>query len=218
MTGVQTCALPICIAQWGGGLWSGDTESSWKALEGQIAVGINHSLSLSPFWGSDIGGFFPNEELTGELYVRWYQFAAFCPSFRSHGRTWWMRLPWGWGMNKMGPKENRDNPLLSELNNPAIELVCKQFAELRYQLIPYTYTLAWQARDTGMPLMRAMWLHYPGDENARGLGNQYLWGRDMLVAPVFTQGAVARDIYLPEGQWYDWWTNAKITGGQTVTR
>ena len=206
------------IAQWGGWLWSGDTESSWKALEGQIAVGINHSLSLSPFWGSDIGGFFPNEELTGELYVRWYQFAAFCPSFRSHGRTWWMRLPWGWGMNKMGPKENRDNPLLSELNNPAIELVCKQFAELRYQLIPYTYTLAWQARDTGMPLMRAMWLHYPGDENARGLGNQYLWGRDMLVAPVFTQGAVARDIYLPEGQWYDWWTNAKVTGGQTVTR
>ena len=86
------------IARWGGWVWSGDTESSWKSLEAQIAVGINHSLSLSPFWGSDIGGFFPTRELTGELYARWFQFGAFCPSFRSHGRTWWTRLPWGWGL------------------------------------------------------------------------------------------------------------------------
>lgn len=88
------------IAQWGGWVWSGDTESAWKTLEGQIAVGINHSLSLSPFWGSDIGGFYPNEELDGELYARWFQFGAFCPSFRSHGRTWWTRLPWGWGLSE----------------------------------------------------------------------------------------------------------------------
>ena len=76
------------IAQWGGWVWSGDTESSWKTLEAQVAVGINHSLSLSPYWGSDIGGFYPNPEKTGELYARWFQFGAFCPSFRSHGRTW----------------------------------------------------------------------------------------------------------------------------------
>ena len=77
------------IAQWGGWVWSGDTESSWKTLEAQIAVGINYSLSIGPYWGSDIGGFYPNNELTGELYARWHQFAAFCGSFRSHGRTWW---------------------------------------------------------------------------------------------------------------------------------
>jgi len=206
------------IAQWGGWVWSGDTDSAWKTLEAQIAVGINHSLSLSPFWGSDIGGFYPNEELTGELYVRWFQFAAFCPSFRSHGRTWWTRLPWGWGLKEMGPIENRENPLLSELNNPAIEPVCKQYAELRYQLMPYTYTLARQARDTGMPLMRAMWLHYPDDKKARNLGSQYLWGRDLLIAPVFEQGAKTRDVYLPEGQWYDFWTNEIKAGSQTVTR
>ena len=206
------------IAQWGGWVWSGDTNSAWKTLEGQIAVGINHSLSLSPYWGSDIGGFYPNEELTGELYVRWFQFAAFCPSFRSHGRTWWMRLPWGWGLNEMGPLENADNPLVAELNNPAIEPICRQFAELRYQLMPYTYTLAWQARESGMPLMRAMWLHYPDDETARTMGSQYLWGRDLLIAPVFQPGAVSRDVYLPQGQWYDWWTNEIETGSGIVTR
>ena len=157
------------IARWGGWVWSGDTQSTWKTLEGQIAVGINHSLSLSPFWGSDTGGFYTTSELTGELYARWFQFSAFCPSFRSHGRIWRLRLPWGWGLSDMGFREGQnDPPSQSEMNNPAIEPICKQYAELRYQLIPYTYTLAAEARDTGMPLMRAMWLHYPNDERARG--------------------------------------------------
>lgn len=69
-----------------------------------------------------------------------------------------------------------------------------------------------------LPLMRAMWLHYPDDKAARGLGNQFMWGRDLLVAPVFTKGAASRDVYLPGGDWYDWWTNAKSTGGRTVMR
>ena len=217
------------IAQWGGWVWSGDTDSSWKTLEAQIAVGINYSLSIGPYWGSDIGGFYPNNELTGELYARWFQFAAFCGSFRSHGRTWWTRLPWGWGLSDMGPREHnntnapippddRRNILQSEMNNPAIEPVARKYAELRYQLLPYTYTLAWEARDSGLPLMRAMWLHYPDDVRARGLGTQFMWGRDLLVAPVFTKGATSREVYLPKGDWYDWWTNEKATGGRTVTR
>jgi alpha-glucosidase (family GH31 glycosyl hydrolase) len=217
------------IAQWGGWVWSGDTESAWKTLEAQIAVGINYSLSIGPYWGSDIGGFYPNSELTGELYARWFQFAAFCGSFRAHGRTWWTRLPWGWGLSDMGPREHnntnepispddRRNILQSEMNNPAIEPVAKKYAELRYQLLPYTYTLAWEARDKGLPLIRAMWLHYPEDVRAHGLGNQFLWGRDLLVAPVFSKGATTRDVYLPKGDWYDWWTNEKATGGRTVTR
>lgn len=206
------------IARWGGWIWSGDTESSWKTLEAQIAVGINSSLSLSPYWGSDIGGFYPNNELTGELYARWFQFGAFCPSFRSHGKTWWTRLPWGWGLHEMGPLEAKNNPLPSELNNAAIEPVVKLYDELRYSLMPYTYTLAWEARNTGMPLMRAMWLHYPADTVAADMGDQYLWGRDLLIAPVYEPHATTRKVYLPEGDWYDWWTNTKETGSKTITR
>lgn len=217
------------IARWGGWVWSGDTDSSWKTLEAQVAVGLNYSLSIGPFWGSDIGGFYANNELTGELYARWFQFAAFCGSFRSHGRVWWTRLPWGWGVRTLGPLEygNRNEPippgdprniLPAELGNPAIEPIARRYAELRYQLLPYTYTLAREARDTGLPLMRAMWLHYPEDAAARGLASQYLWGRDVLVAPVFSRGARSRDVYLPTGLWYDWWTGEAVQGGRTVTR
>ena len=215
------------IAQWGGWVWSGDTDSSWKTLEAQIAVGLNYSLSIGPYWGSDIGGFYPNSELTGELYARWFQFAAFCGSFRSHGRVWHTRLPWGWGLGDVGPREygntnapiKPDDPrniLQSELNNPAIEPIAKRYAELRYQLLPYTYTLAWEARESGLPLMRAMWIHYPADAHVRSVGTQFMWGRDLLVAPVFTKGATSREVYLPKGDWYDWWTNQRIPGGHDV--
>ena len=205
------------IAQWGGWVWSGDTESSWKTLEAQIAVGINYSLSIGPYWGSDIGGFYSNPELTGELYARWFQFGAFCGSFRSHGRTWCMRLPWGWGSDSFGPVEDRRPPLESELNNKAIEPIIKKYTELRYQLLPYTYTLAWQAHTSGMPLMRALWLHYPEDAKAKGEATEYLWGRNLLVAPVFEKAATKRNIYLPEGDdWYDWWSMTKTSGGQTI--
>jgi alpha-glucosidase (family GH31 glycosyl hydrolase) len=217
------------IARWGGWVWSGDTESAWKTLEAQIAVGLNYSLSIGPYWGSDIGGFYPNNELTGELYARWLQFAAFCGSFRSHGRTWWTRLPWGWGLSDMGPREHnnvntpippedRRNILQTEMNNSSIEPIARKYLELRYQLLPYTYTLAWEAHASGLPLMRPLWLHYPDDVQARGIGTQFMWGRDLLVAPVFTKGAASRDVYLPKGNWYDWWTNEKSTGGGVVTR
>ncbi len=215
------------IARWGGWVWSGDTQSSWKTLETQIAVGLNYSLSIGPFWGSDTGGFYANGELTGELYARWFQFSAFCGSFRSHGRTWWLRLPWGWGLSDMGPHEtNNENTdtdstrfvHASELNNKAIEPVAKQYDDLRYQLMPYTYTLAWEARATGMPLMRAMWLEYPNDVHARGLADQYMWGRDLLIAPVYEKGATSRNVYLPAGNWYDWWTNERLSGARTVAR
>ena len=217
------------IAQWGGWVWSGDTESSWKTLEAQIAVGLNYSLSIGPFWGSDIGGFYANSELTGELYARWFQFAAFCGSFRAHGRTWWTRLPWGWGGSDMGPREfnntnapipagDRRNILETEMNNPAIEPVVRKYDELRYQLMPYTYTSAREARDSGLPLMRALWVHYPDDPQARALGDEFLWGRDLLIAPVYAKGATSRDVYLPKGEWYDWWTRERSSGGKRVRR
>ena len=206
------------VARYGGWIWSGDTHASFKSLEAQIAVGINHSLSLSPFWGSDIGGFYPTQDLSGELYARWFQFAAFTSSFRGHGRTWQLRLPWGWGLDKMGPKESNTPPLESELNNPKIEPIAKKYAELRYQLLSYNYTLAWEARTTGMPMMRSMWLHHPTDLKVRSIGDQYLWGRDLLIAPVYKKGATSRDVYLPAGKWYDWWTGKLETGGRTMQR
>lgn len=207
------------IAQWGGWMWSGDPSSSWKTLEAQISVGLNYSMSIGPFWGTDILGFSVTNEFSGELYARWVQFAAFTASFRGHGRTWMMRLPWAWGGSSFGPLEGGGARLNErELFNKAIEPVAKQYFELRYQLLPYNYTLAWEARNTGLPMMRAMWMHYPKDATARKTGDQYLWGKNLLIAPVYEKGATKREVYLPEGVWYDWWTNETQQGGRTVTK
>ena len=204
--------------RYGGWIWSGDIDGKWETLAAHVSVGLNHGLSLTPFWGSDTGGFYPTRELTGELYARWFQFSAFCPSFRSHGRTWKLRLPWGWNTGQYGPIENNQNVLRSELHNDEVEPICKKFLELRYRLLPYNYTLAREAADTGLPMMRALWLHYPADAEAVKLGGEYLWGRDILVAPVVEKGAKSRRVYLPAGTWFDWWTGEKLAGPRWTER
>jgi alpha-glucosidase/alpha-D-xyloside xylohydrolase len=206
------------VQRYGGWIWSGDVDSRWETLAAQVAVGQNHSLSISPYWGTDIGGFVPKKELTGELYVRWFQFGAFCPSFRAHGRTWHLRLPWGWDTGELGPVESRESPDAGELHNAAVEPICRKYLDLRYRLLPYTYTLCREAYDTGLPLIRALWLHYPDDPQAVGRGDEYLWGRDLLVVPVTAKGASDRKLYLPEGDWYDFWTQERITGRRQWTR
>ncbi len=208
------------MSQYGGWVWSGDINSSWKTFTAQVKVGVNSSLSLSPYWGTDIGGFYPstNYDFTGELYARWFEFAAFCPSFRSHGRTWHLHLPWGWNTGETGPIESRPPPDPSELHNAEVEPVCQKYLNLRYQLMPYTYTVAREARDTGMPFMRALWLQYPHDPEAVKLGSEYLWGRDLLVAPVTEKAAKSWRVYLPAGDWFDWWTGEKVSGSQWVER
>ena len=140
--------------RYGGWIWSGDIDSRWRTLAAQVAVGQNHSLSLSPYWGTDVGGFYPSDELTGELYVRWFQFGTFCPSFRAHGRTWHLRLPWGWNTGEFGPLEHAENPDPNELHNAQVEPICRKYLELRYRLLPYNYTLCREAHDSGLPLMR----------------------------------------------------------------
>lgn len=204
--------------RYGGWIWSGDTDGRWETLAAHVSVGLNHGLSLTPFWGSDTGGFYPTRELTGELYVRWFQFSAFCPSFRSHGRTWHLRLPWGWNTGEYGPIENNQNVDPAELHNPEVEPICKRYLELRYRLLPYNYTVAREAVDAGLPMMRALWLHYPNDAEAVKLGSEYLWGRDLLVAPVVEKGAKLRRVYLPAGAWYDWWTGEKFGGKRSIER
>ena len=208
------------MARYGGWIWSGDVSSSWKTLADQVQVGLNSSLSLSPFWGTDTGGFFPTAsgEYTGELYARWFEFAAFTPSFRSHGRNWWLHRPWGWDTGEVGPIESRPLPNPNELHNAEVEPICQKYLNLRYQLMPYTYTITREARDTGLPLMRALWLHYPQDAEAVKLGDEFLWGRDLLVAPVTEKAAKSRKIYLPAGNWFDWWSGEKISGGRWIER
>jgi alpha-glucosidase (family GH31 glycosyl hydrolase) len=206
--------------RYGGWIWTGDIDGKWETLAAHVSIGLNHSLSLTPFWGSDTGGFYPTKELTGELYARWFQFSAFCPSFRSHGRTWKLRLPWGWNTGEFGPIEHprTQHPDLSELHNAEVELIARKYLELRYRLLPYNYSLMREACDSGLPPMRALWLHYSNDAEAVKLGSEYLWGRDLLVAPVTEKGAKVRRVYLPAGNWYDWWTGEKIAGQRWIER
>ncbi|MGA8232361.1 MAG: TIM-barrel domain-containing protein [Candidatus Acidiferrales bacterium] len=204
-------------------LWSGDVYSLWETLRNHVPIAVNTGLTGIPYWGTDIGGFVPTKELTGELYVRWFQFGAFCTLFRAHGRTWKLRLPWGWNTGDMAPEEIRGynevaDPDPSELHNAQVEPICKKYLELRYRLMPYLYSAVRECCLTGIPVMRALWLHYPGDSIAVTRGDEFTWGRDILVAPVTEKGATTRKVYLPAGNWYDFWTEEPVAGGKEITR
>ena len=204
-------------------LWSGDIYSTWETLKTQIPVGINTSLSGIPYWGTDIGGFVPTPEFTAELYLRWFQFGAFCPLFRCHGRTWKLRLPWGWNTGDPGPIEiaNYDGaavPAASQLHDARVEPICRKYLELRYRMLPYLYSAVRECATTGVPIMRALWVHFPNDPKSVLCGDQYLWGKSLLVAPVVEQGATIRRVYLPPSAWYDFWTGERLDGGREIDR
>jgi alpha-glucosidase/alpha-D-xyloside xylohydrolase len=133
-------------------------------------------------------------------------------------------LPWGWNTGEPGPNEIANyaggaaNPDESELHNAAVEPICRNYLELRYRLMPYLYSVVRECCETGLPIMRALWLHYPDDAIAAARGDEYLWGRDILVAPVTERGATSRKLYLPRGVWYDFWTEAMVEGGREIER
>jgi alpha-glucosidase (family GH31 glycosyl hydrolase) len=213
------------MQRYGAATWSGDINTTFATFEAQVPLGLNTAMSGVPYWGTDIGGFFPAGltaepvgpggaapsgadassrspagtplSLFGELYARWFQFGALCPLFRSHGWVWRQHVPWAHG--------------------PEVEAICRRYAELRMTLLPYLYTLAWQAHAAGEPLMRPLAYHYPADPNAWELGNEYLLGPDLLVAPVTRPGAAHWPVYLPEGDWYDFWTHQRHPGGKGVS-
>ena len=185
------------MQRFGAATWTGDVNNDFRTLEAQIPVGLNTGLSGVPYWGSDVGGFFHAVPETAELYARWFQLGTFSPIFRSHGWVWREHVPWAHG--------------------PRVETICREFAELRYRLLPYTYTLAWQAHTQGLPLMRPLVLNYPDDPRVWALGHQFLWGDDLLVAPVTREGATAWPVYLPAGVWYDFWTGARHEGPAGIT-
>jgi alpha-glucosidase/alpha-D-xyloside xylohydrolase len=204
-------------------LWSGDVYSTWETLKTQIPIALNTGLSGIPYWGTDIGGFVPTPEFTAELYVRWFQFGAFCPLFRSHGRTWKLRLPWGWNMGDPGPVEVRNydgasTPDSSQLHDTRVEPICRKYLELRYRLLPYLYGTVHECMTTGIPIMRALWLHFPRDQKAVERSDEFLWGSSLLVAPVVEKEAKTREVYLPVGSWYDFWTGERLEGGREIRR
>jgi len=204
-------------------LWSGDVYSTWETLKTQISIAINTGLSGMPYWGTDIGGFVPTPEFTAELYLRWFQFAAFCPLFRSHGRAWKLRLPWQWNTGDPGPPEigsysGAAIPDPSRLHDPQVEVICRRYLELRYRMMPYLYSAVRECTISGLPIIRALWLHFADDPKAVACGDEYLWGKNLLVAPVIEKGATSRPLYLPRGDWHDFWTGARIEGSREITR
>ena len=185
------------MQRFGAGCWSGDINRTFSTLEAQIALGLSMGLSGVPYWGTDIGGFYPSTPADGELFARWFQFAAFTPIFRAHGWTWREHVPWGYGAE--------------------IEAICRKYLELRYRLMPYTYTLAYEANSRGLPLMRPLVLAHPDDANTWECANEYLWGDALLVAPVTRPGADRWPVYLPRGVWYDFWTGEAHEGGRGIS-
>jgi alpha-D-xyloside xylohydrolase len=184
--------------------WSGDVSARWTALRAQVPAGLSYSLSGMPWWTSDVGGFFVDDpagsasEAYRELYTRWFQLGAFSPVFRSHG-TDTPREPW-----HFGPP-----------SHPAWRSLVR-FAELRYRLLPYLYSLASRVTREHDTMMRALVLDFPEDPRARDVQDQYLLGPAVLVSPVTEPGVTSRRVYLPEGRWYDFWTGAPVDGGRTV--
>ena len=204
-------------------LWSGDVFSTWETLKTQVPIALNTGLTGIPYWGTDIGGFVPTPEFTAELYLRWFQFGAFCPLFRCHGRAWKLRLPWGWNSGDPGPTEINNYkgaavPDASQLHDARVEMICRKYLELRYRMLPYIYSTVRECATTGMPIMRALWLHFPDDPKAVACGDEYMWGRNLLVAPVVEKGAATRQVYLPRGGWYDFWTGERVDGGRQIER
>lgn len=182
-------------------VWSGDTATTFDVLRRQIPAALNYSLTGLPYWTSDIGGFVGGDTTNpafDKLFVRWFEFGAFCPIFRAHGA--------------------RDNNELWSYGAQA-QKILTLYDRLRYRLMPYIYSMAARTTFDSYTPMRALVFDFPSDPKALDINSEYMFGPALLVAPVTTAGATARDVYLPAGtDWYDFWTGRRYTGGQVVHR
>jgi alpha-glucosidase len=176
-------------------VWTGDNYASWDHLALTIPMLTNLSVSGVPFVGADAGGF--AEMPSGELHARWLQAAALTPFFRSHSVGWvGNKEPWEFGEE------------FTKINRATVEL--------RYQFLPYLYTLFYNHEKTGEPVMRPLWYEFPNDKGTYLINDEYMVGKDILVAPVVREGMRTRGIYLPIGaEWIDWWTGEKYESGKT---
>jgi len=176
-------------------LWSGDIDASWNVLKSQVVVGQGVCLSGHPYWTTDIGGFLTGFDFTPELFVRWLQWGAFCPIFRTHG-TKPENEPWSYG--------------------PQIERICREIIKLRYRLLPYIYSCARRITECGRPMMRAMCMDFGDDPVAANRVYQYMFGPSILVVPVLERGKRIQEVYLPKGDWYDFWSDVKYPGNSYI--
>jgi alpha-glucosidase len=175
--------------------WTGDTISTWEALRQTIATVIGLGLSGIPYSGPDIGGFQGNP--SAELYLRWFQMATFLTFYRTHSSTSVSpRAPWTY-----------PEPYLSILH---------RFLHLRYQLMPYLYTLAWKTTQKGYPPVRPLFWVDPSDRSLWNIEDAFCLGDALLICPIVREGERSRTVTLPKGQWYEFWTDALIQGGETV--
>jgi alpha-D-xyloside xylohydrolase len=189
--------------RYGSLVWSGDIPSTFEALRKSVKTGLNMAMCGIPWWNSDIGGFWGADiesDYFKELIVRWFQFGVFCPVTRLHGvrnRT----------ANQVernpGVKEPRggDNEIWSF--GEEVYQILSGLIKLRERLRPYIHKYMEIASETGAPVMRPMFFNYPQDEICYTLGDQYLFGEDIIFAPIVDQGVKDRKVYLPEGVWID---------------
>jgi len=182
--------------------WSGDINGTWDGFRRQITAGLNYNLTGMPFWTTDIGGFFRpgNSQYTDpafhELLTRWFQWGAFSPIFRIHGYQTETE-PWKYGAQ--------------------VEENMRKMLELRYRLIPYIYSEAWQVSQNHSTMMRPLVMDFRADAKASAQPFNYMFGQSLLVAPVTQPGVKAWNVALPQGSsWYNFHTGRRYTGGQTV--
>jgi alpha-glucosidase len=170
--------------------WSGDAGngndviSGWDQLAAQVPISMSSGMGLIPFWSCDISGYcgdIEDYDAMSELYIRWLQFGAFNPLSRIHHEGNNAVEPWLFG--------------------DEAEIICKSAIENKYRLFPYIYSYAREAYDKGWPLIRALVLEYPEDQETFDLNTQFMFGEEMLVAPVVEEGASTKRIYLPKGEW-----------------
>ncbi len=189
--------------------WSGDIQGTWQVLKNQIPAGLNFSLSGIPYWNTDTGGFFgnrsagngnPSNPQYAELFSRWFQFSAFCPMFRVHG---------SYGLNPGKEFWRFDEKTQG---------ILRTYLDLRYRLLPYLYSSAWQVTSEGSTFMRPLVLDFPKDSQALNIGDQYLFGPAIMVTPVTAAGVTNQSVYLPPSSapWYNFWTGETAAAGQRV--
>lgn len=175
--------------------WSGDSHRTWSSLHGQIPLILGMGMSGVAYMHSDTGGF-TGDGQNDELYTRWMQFSAFCPVMRAHG------------VNVPTEPYNYPEPY-RDIN--------KKFIKLRYEFLPYNYTLSWMNHVTGRPLAMPLSYFDPQNPELQNISDEYFWGANLLVAPVTQAGATTRSLYLPAGKWINFWNNQIMNGNQQVT-
>ncbi|HEY3379393.1 MAG TPA: glycoside hydrolase family 31 protein [Armatimonadota bacterium] len=205
--------LTLCRSAWAGSqryaavVWSGDVPSTFEALQNQLRAGLNIGLSGIPWWTTDIGGFVGGDVADPyfqELIVRWFQFGLFCPIFRLHGA----RNPTN--MKLGGPNE------VWTFGDTAYAII-RKLMFLRERLRPYIMAQMTLAHEKGMPVMRPLFVNFVDDPICPAIEDQYMFGPDILVAPMLEKGATDRHVYLPHGTtWIDAWTGEQFPGGQTI--